>query len=129
MPSNVAKHPDLPVIIRELGPEHRTSEHGQQVVDEDLALMDAQTDKFYYIIDASQVKVDVVDLVQNIATINKQVAVFKHPKIIESLVITQNITAEFALRSFARPIFGGVSIKVHKTLEDALKYIRQKLGQ
>jgi hypothetical protein len=121
--------PDLPVLLREIGPDYKAAEHVSILHEEDTALLDAESGPVYYIIDIQQITIGINDIFQSAQNTPAQLRLLKHAKIVETLVITKNRMIELAARGMSSPLFGSITMKTFPTLEAALDYVRQQTKQ
>jgi hypothetical protein len=124
----IEKLSDEPIVIAVnsayLGPAE-----GQDFIAALVACLDAQTEKVYLISDVSAVQLNVNDLIEGASQMSRgQKPPFRHPKIIENVLVTTSGIAKLAAKGLSSPIFGGVQMVSVDTQEEALAYCRSKLA-
>jgi hypothetical protein len=126
MITQVKRLPDLPVLLREIGPDYKAAEHVSIIHDEDTALLDAESAPVYYVFDIQQLTIGINDIFQAAQNTPAQMRLLKHPKIVEVLAITKSRMVELVARGMNSPLFGNIAIKTFPSPEAALDYVRQQ---
>jgi hypothetical protein len=126
MITEVKRLPDLPVLLRELGPDYKAAEHVSIIHDEDTALLDAESAPIYYVVDMQQMTMGINDVFQAAQNTSAQLKLLKHPNILEIIIITKSRMVELVARGMNSPLFGNISMKTFSTPESAFDYVRQQ---
>jgi hypothetical protein len=127
MITEVKRLPGLPVLLRAVGPDYRSTDQTHILFyEEDAASLDAESAPIYYILDIQQMTMGINDVLQSAQNTPAQLRLLKHPKIIETLVITKSRLIELAARGMNSPLFGSVTMKTFSNPEAALDYVRQQ---
>jgi hypothetical protein len=122
-------HPKLPAFIRIYEPGFDIGKEFDAVSVEDIALLDAQTKKVYYIMDIQVLTVSFEDLVAGASLIGRTEVGqkrFHHPNVIENIMVVKQRILEIAAQNLKMPSLGAVNFKILHSLEDALAYIEQQ---
>lgn len=126
MIADVYFHPDLPALVRVFGSDFKLVEHAIAINEEDEIILDAQTQKLYYIVNVCDMKISFDDMVKGANLAAHQFKNYRHHNVIENLIIVPNRLYEMAAQSLKSNIFGGLYLKTYYSMEDALSYIAQQ---
>jgi hypothetical protein len=68
------------------------------------------------------------DAVAGMATVTRgNTAVFKHPKLLQLVVVTTSGLIELTTRAFGQEQYGSMKSEVFNTLDEALEYARKQV--
>ena len=130
MPYLIEQFTDAPIVLY-------SSEDGSDVAAEMgdfirdmLATLDAQPEPVYQMLDFTNVKLSLDDL---IATANRTTRMegnlLHHPNVRENIFITTSPIMRLALNGMAGPTFGNVRLSVHDTRDAAIDYCYQRIAE
>jgi hypothetical protein len=128
MKTYLSKIPDLPLIVRYYGEDFDTARDMARLVDEDTALLDAQTEQVYLAMVVQEIKFAIADMLQGVNILARQKNLFKHPRIIESIMVGTQKPLEMVAKGMASPVFGRIAVKVMPNLEATYDYVRQQVN-
>src|SRR5688572_10192222 len=95
MANHIEKHPTLPIIIRRYS-NLNISEVDPEAINETVNFINAQTEKIYYVIDVSDIRVSLEDLTKAGGMASAKNSTLSNENIIETLVIVPNRLIELA---------------------------------
>lgn len=124
MSYTLKKLPGEPIIIQKLHSDYSLAAEGEQSIADSIALLDAQPEQVYYIVDLTDAHLSVNDVIQGANLASRQTQVLKHPKIRANLFITTSPLVSFAAKGMNSPAFGGIKIEVYSSTDEALAAIR-----
>ncbi len=125
MSIKIEKLPDEPILVEHVDKEFSLKNEGSQTVEQALGALDQQTEPVFYIIDATEARMSLDDIIASASLVTKQFALFKHAKIRETILVTQSQFTALAARGLNSPMFGHVNMRVFKTLPEALAHARE----
>jgi hypothetical protein len=117
--------PGEPILIQTLDKEFNFSTDGKPLLEKTIATLDAQSEPIFYIADMSEVDFSLDDMIGASNLVTRQVALFRHPKMREGIIITESWMMGLAAKGLNSPIFGNIKVKVFKTRDEALAYVRE----
>ena len=126
MIADVYIHPELPALVRIFGNDFRLVEHAIAINEEDEIILDDLTCKLYYVVDVRDVQMSFDDMVKGANMAAHQFKNYRHPNVIESLMIVPNRLYELAAQSLKSSVFGNLRVRTFYSVEDALSYIVQQ---
>jgi len=129
MSNTIEKLPNEPILVQTVDPEFSIKTQAGDMIERTLKFLDQQIEPVIYIIDMSQTSMDFEDIVMGASVATRQFALFKHPKVRETIAISSSSLASAAARGLNSPIFGYVKLKVVKTLDEALAYARESVRE
>lgn len=124
MPFSVTRVDDKPIVMYVIDPNHNIATDGERDIQALFDLLEGQANPVFLIMDIRNYKLTLDDMIVGANHAARQFKIFKHPKVIESILISENQMAALASRGLNTPVFGNVKIKVVKTMDDAYAYIR-----
>lgn len=121
--------PDEPIVVVSINPDYLIARDMGQSTSDGRALLDSFEERVFWIIDVSQVKVNVNDVINasNQGTRGDE-PLWHHPNIRELILITQNKLVQMAASGLNSLPFGNLEVKVFGLLDEALAYCREKLN-
>jgi hypothetical protein len=127
MPTQLSKLPDLPVILREIDADYGGLGQLDKMTEENIALLDVQTEPTYFVILLHNLKFSFEDMIQGVNSATKQTRFLKHPQLAELVLITTQKPLELMAKGLASPVFGRLAVKTVPNLDVALDYVRQQI--
>ncbi len=125
MSIKIEKLPDEPIIVEHVDVDFSFKTEATQSIEMALNALDQQSEPVFYIIDATEARMSLDDIIASASLVTKQFALFKHQNIRETLLVTQSHVTALAAKGMNSPIFGHVKMRVFKTLPEALSYARE----
>lgn len=125
MSIKIEKLPNEPIIVEHVDTEFSFKTEANESIQIALSALDQQSEPVFYIIDATDAKMSLDDIIASASLVTKQFALFKHKNIRETLLVTQSHFTALAAKGLNSPIFGHVNLRVFKTLEEALSHARE----
>jgi len=119
--------PGEPILIQTLDKEFNFGTDGKTLLDRTMATLDAQSEPIFYIADMTEVDFSLDDMIGASNLVTRQVALFRHPKMREGIIVTESRLMGLAARGLNSPIFGDITLKVFKTRDEALAYVRGEI--
>ena len=126
MIADVYIHSDLPALVRVFGSDFKLVEHAIAVNEEDEIILDAQTDKMYYVIDLCDLQISLGDMIRGANMASHQFKNYRHENVIENLMIVPHHLYKATAQSLDSSILGSVRLKIYSNRADALSYIHQQ---
>ena len=120
--------PGEPILIQTLDKEFNFGTDGKPLLEKTMATLDAQSEPIFYIADMTEVDFSLDDVIGASNLVTRQVAMFRHPKMREGIIITESFLMNLAAKGLNSPIFGDIKVKVFKTVDEALAYVREAIG-
>jgi hypothetical protein len=103
-------------------------EHAIAINEEDEIILDEQTNRLYYVVDICQIKLNLDDMIRGANMAAHQFKNYRHPNVIENLMIVPNRLYEIAAQSLKSSVFGSLRIQTYYSFEEALDHINQQQG-
>ncbi len=128
MDTRVQKLDNEPIIIVTIDADFSIREDGEAMNEVVLALLDAQPTPIFLIMDLREMKIDLEDMIFGANQAARQLHLFKHKNVRERILITASRVITLSAQGMQSPIFGGIEMKVFKTLDEALAYARDMAG-
>jgi hypothetical protein len=129
MSTQVYIHPSLPALIRVYEKDFDFTTQYEAANLEDIAMLDAQTQKIYYVVDTSELVVSFENLLigaHNAARTELGQRKYRNPNVIENIMVVRQRLVELAAQNLKAPALGAVEFKIFQTIEEALAYITQQ---
>ncbi|NDJ33064.1 MAG: hypothetical protein GYB64_00210 [Chloroflexi bacterium] len=124
-PYTITVHDELPAVVTAILAEFNMRDHYGEY---DVALrnvLESIAEPLYLITDARNVNLGFADLVQGLADAAAgNEAITRHRMIRQILVVTANELINLGAKSLHQDQYGGQTVIVVRTLEDALDHIR-----
>lgn len=123
------KHPTLPIVIRRY--DNRSLDLNNvdpEVLEQNAQMINAQTEKVYYLIDVTDLHVSFEDLLKAGSMASNRSGSLNNPNIIETLVVAPNRFIEMAAQGLRTATFGHLRVRAFRTMEEAIAYVKQQLG-
>ena len=128
MAYTIEKLPDEAIVVFSGGADFIPDE-GPQMMDDMLAVLDAQPENVYFVSNLGGLQLNVDHVVEGSSLMTRgPKAVFHHPRIIENIFVTSSGFLKLAAQGLSAPLFGGLQVKIVDSLDEALDYCRQKLA-
>lgn len=127
MQTELRKLPDERIIIRTFGKDYSYARDRRHVLNEDVALLDAQPEPVFHVLDLRELDLSFDDLLTGTHSATKESRFFGHPKQFELVVVTTSAFLKLAAKGMSSPIFGSQKVRVFDTVEHALEYARAEL--
>jgi hypothetical protein len=129
MSTNVYIHPTLPAVIRSFESSFSISQQSEPTSLEDIAILDVQPQKVYYVTDIRNLPISFEDMLKGaniIARTEIGQRKYRHPNVIENLMVVNQRMVEVAAQNLKAPSLGSVQLKTFHSLEEALAYIEEQ---
>lgn len=125
----IDKVANKPLVIFNPSRVMNTEDHDQvastvQAINEFLSQQPEQT---FLILDTRGVAIGFDTMIHNLKIINQQNHLFAHPKLRETLVLTDSKLLTQAVKGLNSPVFGNLHLKAFALMEDALTYVDSQL--
>jgi hypothetical protein len=128
MAYQIELHTDRPIVQTTLGLKLEPRDIAGSIA-EVKACLDELDHQVYYLVDATVVQLDLGDILTGVsASARGADPLLHHPKIIETIVVTDNSLFAMAARSLDTPTFGNLHLKIFPMLDEALGYIDVQLA-
>lgn len=118
---------DQPIVVTYISKEYKITEDMPKSDAEVRAILEKAGEPLFDIVEASALTVSLDDVIlsSNKGARGEQ-PIWHHPKVREMIFIHPSALVKLAARGMNTAIFGNLNVKVFKTLEDALAYVRSK---
>jgi hypothetical protein len=126
MSYTVEKLPNEPIVVCTFHADFKIGVEGDVSLNTNIALLDKQTERVYYIVDCTYATFNLDDAIQGANMTTRQKQLFKHPKIIESIFVTQSRLIKLVVQGLNNPMFGSIAVHVVDSLNAALAYARSQ---
>jgi hypothetical protein len=120
----VNKLDNEPIVVFSVDAAHSIRNEGLVAGEVITQTLDNQTEHVYLIMELTHLSMDLEDLMFGANVATRQLQLLKHPKIRETLIVTQSGLAAMGAKGMNSPIFGNIKVKTFKTLDEALAYAR-----
>jgi hypothetical protein len=120
------------IILMTEGTDFNFQAEMHAVLEQCLMLLEQGPSHIIFMIDARAFQSPNFDDVMAAGTLARSdegKAVIRHPKLIKTIVITENKAAQMTLKGINTATFGYVDIRVFPTLDDALAYSESLLAE
>ena len=123
MPFQFELHRDRPALVNHYG-SYLDPGDIKAMAAELTAWLARLDRRVYYINNVGSTRLSLGDIMDGARLAGQGTApVLRHPKIIETLVVTTDSVASMAAKNINSPLFGYLKLKVFTTLDEALGYI------
>lgn len=122
------KFPDEPIFFVRLHQDFRLGIDAEEFVVDSLNLLDRQSERVYMITDMTALTFSAMDVIHATNMVTRQYQLLKHPRIIESMIITPSQLVQRAAQGFDSPIFGNIKLRAFESSMAALDYVRGKIA-
>jgi hypothetical protein len=119
------KLPDQPIAIQAFSKDYNYAKDGTVSTDQMSEFLDRQSQPVIYIVNILEASFSLDDLIGGINVAARQRKLFQHPNLRETVVVTQDLATELALKGMSAPIFGGTKIRTFKTFDQAMEYAQE----
>ena len=127
MPHSIEKHPTLPLIIRHYSAEDLSlTETDSPIIRETNALFEAQPNKVYYLIDVSDLHLNIEEIMKAGNLAAQKSSTIHNDKIIETLIVVASRLAELAAQGLRTASFGHLQVRPFRSIQDAVAYVEQQ---
>lgn len=127
MPAQFEQLPGERILISTFSADFDHSTESPAVLEETIRLLDQQSQPVIFIMDIRGVSFSLEDVMSAANMATRQTEVFKHPNILENIMVTESRMIDLAMRGLNSPMFGNVKVRVFGTREEALDYALQQL--
>lgn len=131
MSTRVYAHPTLPAVIRTYASDFNIADYSEPTNLEDIALLDAQPQNVYLVVDVSSLPITLDDMIK-VANIMGRTETGKrkyhHPNVIENIMIVKQRMVELGAQNLKASTMGSIQLSTFPSLETALDYIQQQQG-
>ncbi len=124
----LAKLPREPIIVLALGEDYAVSSDGVRVADEAQALLDAQREEVYLIIDLSAAQLTLNDVVGGVGQMTRQRQLFQHGNLYAVLAVTDSRLLKSVTHGVSTAVLGAVRLRAFESLDAALIYARNEVA-
>jgi hypothetical protein len=128
MPVQFDQLPGERILIETYSADFSHANESAAALEQTLSLFDRQTKPIIFIMDISATNFSLDDVIAASSLATRQKQVFKHPNVLQTIMVTESRLVDLAARGLNSPIFGNVKVQVFKTVEEALSYARQTLA-
>lgn len=128
MSYSVEKLPDERIVIAHANNLYSAADDGVPLMQNMIDVLDEQETPVYLIVDIAGLDMSLDELLQSSAAATRESQFFKHPKIIETIAVTDSSFLRLALQGLNTPAFGNVNISVCEQLEEALVAARERIA-
>jgi hypothetical protein len=126
MDFQIVKLPDHPVIVFQPTDRFKLKEALPVMINQVTTVLDALTERVFYIADMRQARINLDDLLLSMTTVIFGDKPFlRHPNIREVLLVTTNPLIRKVAGGLASGMYGDVALQVMFNYEDALAYAIQ----
>lgn len=130
MPYLIEQFTDAPIILYSSADGSNVAAEMGDFIREMLATLDEQREPVYQMIDFSNVKLSLDELIETAnRTTRMEGNLLHHPNVRENVFITDSPIMRLALTGMAGETFGNVRLSVHGTREDAIAYCYQRIAE
>jgi hypothetical protein len=128
MSFSIEKVPGEPIVILTVVTKHVMTE--MEDFDDDVtALLDAQTEPVFMVLDVTGMAISLDDLTVGASTVSRRPGErLHHPNVRENLVVTHDGMMKLAVMGFRTATFGNAKIRSFDTPEQALDYCREQIA-
>lgn len=119
-------HSTLPIVMRIYDESFSMTSIDPRMAQEDLALINAQSQSVYYLADLRAVKLSFEEIIKASSMAAKS-PTYTNPKVLETLIIVPNRVLEATVAGLSSSAFGNLRIKSFHTIEEAEAYVEQQL--
>jgi hypothetical protein len=122
---------DLPALLLTFHREFEFQRDARRIVDELTALLEASPGPVFDITDAREMDLNFTDLVMGLQLVTRGVfsndrPLLKHPNLREIVVVAAHRLTEAAGQALQQVHYGGHQVRIFRTLDEALAYVREK---
>ncbi len=117
--------PNEPIFLLTLEKDYDMGKEAMTVIGDLKSLLDAANAPMTFILDVRAASMGLDDIVFGANAGTRMTGIFKHPKVLKTIVVTGSRLIELAARGMNSPIFGHVKMDISKTLEEAMARARQ----
>lgn len=120
------KLPGEPIIVHTMDADYSVARDFTAGVDSIIAVLDAQSEPTYLVVDMDDAHFGLDDVMSGASQAARQEgALLRHPRLRETLLITQSDLFRLAARGLDSDVFGHVRVKLFATVDEALAYCRR----
>lgn len=121
---------DLPVILTTINDHFSVQDELESYLSDIAAALDASEEQLFLVSESQEFKVNFSDMVMGLGKGTKGAsAALSHPKIAEiCAIIPDNRLLRLAVQALGQMQYGGKSVTLYSTLDEALAYVRERSG-
>ncbi len=119
------KLPGEAILILSYSSDYRARTDGVASIEEGTKLLEAEEQPVFLIIDFSRATIGLDDVIAGATIGTRQTGFATHPKIRETLLVTQSRMLSLAARGLDSVTFGHVKIKTFDSRDAAIAYARK----
>ncbi|MDZ4764259.1 MAG: hypothetical protein SGI73_06870 [Chloroflexota bacterium] len=127
MSRTLEKHPLLPIIIRTFKADFDFAAEIYDTVKEDQKMLDEQPEMVFYLLDMLHLHLTLDDAITGIRLGTTQYQRLQHPRVRETLIVTENRLIIMAVHGLSASAFGSIQLHLFKTIADALAHVQAKV--
>jgi len=116
--------PGEPIIIATVQEAASNADESNRAVDHIMELLDQQSQPAVLIFDLLGASLSLDAVVQGASIAARQRSLLRHPKLRETVVISQNRLIDLASRGLNSATFGHIKVRIFKSMDEALTYAR-----
>ncbi|MCA9882897.1 MAG: hypothetical protein KC708_08005 [Anaerolineae bacterium] len=124
MSYQITKHLEDRYIVVEHGEDYDVQTEVQNVIGDTIAIFNSVEKPIFVILDFSKAKLNFQDvLVGGNAAARGEDSPFSHPKVRQTLFVTNNRALKMSADGFKNEVFGSHNIPVFESVEQAVSYV------
>ena len=122
--------PGEPILLFEVTEEYATARDWPEGDAATRQFLDQAREPLYHLIDLTEASFTLDDIVVGVNKLSRgTAALWKHPNILDLIFVTDDATIQMAAKGLDSLMFGNIEAKIFETREEALEYIRVKIGE
>ncbi len=97
---------------------------GIHALDQQMKTLNEQPEPVFFVLNLLEAHLNFEDFVKVTNETTREVPIFRHPKIRENLLVTQDPMLIMGAKGLDSSVFGHIKMKMFKTVDEALDYAR-----
>jgi len=128
MSYRVERLPDEPILILTAGAEFSIKNDVLASAEEATGLMaEIPEGPIYYVLDTHGLRINFSDLVSGLWQATRATNLLKEPRL-QLVAVGSGTLIEMGIKSLSQAQYGGLSVPLFETIDEALTYIRQEIS-
>jgi len=117
--------PNEPILLQIWNADFSFKAEAEEVEKQAKEILDSVDEPVFYIADMRAARLTLEDVIAGANQTGRGAEpIFKHPNVRQIIFISENRILELGAKGMRSPVFGGIDVKVFKTLDEALAYVR-----